>query len=107
MIYRFRSPATGDVVMLGAAGDELLRLLGREPSAKGIVEPGAMQEAIARLQAAVLAAEAPPGPGAADAGDATDAPSGTEAVSLRQRVWPMIEMLRRAQAAGEPVVWGV
>ena len=33
MIYRFRSPATGDVVMLGASGDELLRILGREPAA--------------------------------------------------------------------------
>lgn len=101
MIYRFRSPATGDVVMLGAAGDELLRLLGREPSAKGIVEAAVMPQAIARLQAAVQAAEAPVEP------DAADAPSGAEAVSLRQRVWPMIEMLRRAHAAGEPVVWGV
>ena len=28
-------------------------------------------------------------------------------VALRQRLWPLVEMLRRAQAAGEPVVWGV
>jgi hypothetical protein len=26
---------------------------------------------------------------------------------LRRRLWPMVEMIRRAQAAGEPVVWGV
>jgi Domain of unknown function (DUF1840) len=104
MIYRFRSPATGDVVMLGAAGDELLRLLGREPSAKGIVEPAAMPAAIERLQAAVQAAEAPAEPAQTDE---VDASARTEGVSLRQRVWPMIEMLRRAHAAGEPVVWGV
>lgn len=104
MIYRFRSPATGDVVMLGAAGDELLRLLGREPSAKGIVEPAAMPAAIERLQAAVRAAEAPAEPAQTEKLDAS-APA--EGVSLRQRVWPMIEMLRRAHAAGEPVVWGV
>jgi hypothetical protein len=29
------------------------------------------------------------------------------ALGLRQRLWPMVEMLRRAQAAQEPVVWGV
>lgn len=104
MIYRFRSPATGDVVMLGAAGDELLRLLGREPSAKGIVEPAAMPAAIECLQAAVKAAEASSEP---ELTDEADAPARAEGVSLRQRVWPMIEMLRRAHAAGEPVVWGV
>jgi hypothetical protein len=103
MIYRFSSAATGDVVMLGASGDELLRLLGREPSRTGIVEAAAMPDAIARLQAAVAAAEAPREPDS-DAADRSDKPG---AVSLRQRVWPMIEMFRRAHAAGEPVVWGV
>lgn len=93
--------------MLGAAGDELLRLLGREPAAKGIFEAAAMPEAIARLQAAAQAAEAPAEPAAAGATDAPDAQGAAEGVSLRQRVWPMIEMLRRAHAAGEPVVWGV
>jgi hypothetical protein len=28
-------------------------------------------------------------------------------VALRQRLWPMIEMLRRSHAQGVPVVWGV
>ena len=28
-------------------------------------------------------------------------------VSLRQRVWPMREMMRRCHEAGEPIVWGV
>jgi hypothetical protein len=29
------------------------------------------------------------------------------AVGLRQRLWPVVEMLRRAHAADAPVVWGV
>ena len=102
MLYRFRSAATGDVVMLGATGDEMLRLLGREPSAKGIVDAAALPDAIARLQAAVAAAETPAETPVA--GAAEDKPA---AVGLRQRVWPVVEMFRRAQAAGEPVVWGV
>ena len=99
MIYKFKSKATGNVIMLGPHGDQLLRLLGREPAAQGIIEPAAMPAALAALQAAV-AAQA----NAEATHDAAAAPQHT--VTLRQRLWPMVEMLRRAQAAGEPVVWG-
>ena len=101
MIYKFKSPAAGDVIMLGPQGDQLLRALGREPSAKGIIEPPAMPAAIAALQAAIAAAEQP-----ANADDDSD-PKQPAAVGLRARLWPMVQMLERAQAAGEPVVWGV
>jgi len=101
MIYKFRSKATGDVIMLGPNGDHMLRLIGREPSAQGIVEPEAMPEAVARLRAAITV----------DEGDGTAAPqdeeAGAEAVALRPRLWPVIEMFERAYRAGEPVVWGV
>lgn len=109
MIYKFKSPATGDLIMLGPHGDQLLRLLGREPSAKGIIEAAAMPDAIAALQAAIEADEALRKADCEAAGvqePADDAP-GASAVVLRQRLWPMIDMLRRAQQAGEPVVWGV
>ena len=99
MIYKFKSAATGDVIMLGPHGDQLLRLLGREPAATGIIEPVAMPVVVATLQAAIAAQEQVPV-------DDTEA-SARPAVALRQRLWPMIEMLRRSQAANEPVVWGV
>jgi hypothetical protein len=105
MIYKFRSKAAGDVVMLGANGDQLLRALGREPAAKGIIEVAAMPAAIAALERAVADEEAR---GAADENDdAGDEPHATRGIGLRQRVWPMVEMMRRSQAAGEPIVWGV
>ena len=97
MIYKFKSPATGDLIMLKPQGDEMLRLLGREPAAQGIIEAQAMPAALAALQAAIAAAPKP--------GESTDEDS--PAVGLRQRLWPMVEMLRRAQAAGASVVWGV
>ena len=99
MIYKFKSAATGDLIMLGPHGDQLLRLLGREPAATGIIEPVAMPVVVATLQAAIAAQEQVPV-------DDTEA-SARPAVALRQRLWPMIEMLRRSQAANEPVVWGV
>ncbi len=99
MIYKFKSPASGDLIMLGTHGDQLLRLLGREPSTQGIIEVTAMPQALRVLQAAIDAAEQAP------AQDSDETPA--MAVGLRQRLWPMIEMLRRCQAAQEPVVWGV
>ena len=48
---------------------------------------------------------------AAVAADESSARSGDplppDRVSLRQRVWPLVEMLRRAQRADVPIVWGV
>lgn len=100
MIYKFKSKACGDLIMLGEHGDQLLRLLGREPAARGIIEAAAMPAALATLEAAI-AAEARPA--AADDDERAAEPG----VPLRQRLWPMVEMLRQSHAAGQPVVWGV
>ncbi len=102
MIYKFKSKATGDLIMLGPHGDQLMRLLGREPAPQGIIEPAAMAAAIATLEAAVATETAPDRPAGEEAEAAAE-----KHVSLRQRVWPMVEMLRRAHAADVPVVWGV
>ena len=105
MIYKFKSSATGDVIMLGPQGDQLLRLLGREPAAKGIIETAAIPAALQALQAAIAGAESPASKAADEA--PADSANDAQAVGLRQRLWPMVEMLRRAQAADAAVVWGV
>jgi hypothetical protein len=109
MLYKFRSKATADLILLGPDGDRMLRLLGREPAAQGIVEVAALAAAIAALEAALQQDEA-----AADSDDGDDAgPDASDeaadkpaAVSLQRRLWPVIEMFKQAQAQGEPVVWG-
>lgn len=103
MLYKFKSAATGDVIMLGPHGDQLLRLLGRTPAAKGIVEPRDMPAAVAALRAAIEAAERNAKESADSAAEAGDR---EPPVSLRRRLWPMIEMFERAAAADVPVVWG-
>ena len=103
MIYKFKSKASGDLIMLGPNGDQLLRLLGREPAASGIFEAVDLNALRHRLEAAVAEAEAAAGQGEADDQDERQ----REAVGLRQRLWPMVQMMERAAAAGEPIVWGV
>ena len=53
MLYTFKSKATGDVLMLGPKGDEMLRVIGMEPSAQGILPATNMPAAIEAIKAAI------------------------------------------------------
>jgi hypothetical protein len=101
MIYKFRSKAAGDVIMLGPNAERVLGVIGKDAGPQGIIEPAAMPAAIAALQAAVDADEAERAAAKGKAGG--NAP---EAISLKQRAWPLVEMMKRAHKAGEPIVWG-
>ena len=105
MIYKFKSKACGDVIMMGESGDEILRLIGKEPSGKGIIEVSALQGAASALEQAVRDDEA----ARAQAQAAADgkAPGPRDGVTLRQRAWPLIEMMRRSLAEDAVIVWGV
>jgi hypothetical protein len=105
MIYKFRSKAAGDTVMLGPQGDQFLRAIGREPAPKGIIEVQAMPAALAALQQAIEQDDAARAQQSED--EALLEAAGQDPIALRRRLWPMVEMMRRAQAADEPVVWGV
>lgn len=107
MIYKFKSKAAGDVIMMGPTGDKVLGLIGKSASAQGIIEPAQMPAAIQALADAVAAddaARAADGPGADDEAAARGA---LDPISLRQRAWPLVEMMKRAHAAGEAITWGV
>jgi len=100
MIYKFKSRATGDLIMTQPVAERVLGLIGKERSPQGIIEVDQMPAAIAALESAV-AAESPRAAGADD-----DAADKADRVSLRQRVWPMVEMMKRAMAEKQPITWG-
>lgn len=107
MLYKFRSKASGDVIMTSDVGDRLMRLIGREPAPQGIFQPAQMPELIRLLEAAVHDEEEARRRAEAEAaaeGRTLPAPKG---VSLRQRVWPLVDMLRRCAAEDKDIVWGV
>ena len=106
MLYKFKSRAAADLLMLEPAGRRLLEVLGREPSPQGIFEwadlPMLMQrleQAIEHEELTLAEAEAQ----AAAQGQTIRRPE----VSLRQRLWPMREMMKRCHAQEQPIVWGV
>lgn len=107
MIYRFKSKAAADVIMLGESGDQILRLLGREPSPQGIVEHAALGAAISALELAVAQDEAAFAQRQAEA-EAEGLPiPRREGVSLRQRAWPLLELMRLSLRDEQDMVWGV
>lgn len=110
MLYKFKSKAAGDVIMLQANGEQILRIIGKEPGTKGIVLPQQMPAAITALENAIAqgqAAQQEPSDDSSAGERNKDDATATDRVSLRQRASPFIDMLRRCHAAGEEIVWGV
>jgi hypothetical protein len=111
MIYKFKSKAAGDVIMLGPQGDRVLGLIGKTPARQGIIEVADMPAAIAALEAAVAADEALRAElrraREDDAPDASRRAEGQDAITLRQRAWPLIDMMQRCHREAHPIVWGV
>lgn len=107
MLYKFRSRAAGDVIMTATNGDELLRAIGRQPAPKGIVEPAAMGPAIAAIERAIAADEAARTQAERDAAAEGRKLGPRDGVTLRQRAWPMVEMMKRSMAEQADIVWGV
>ena len=113
MLYKFKSKATGDLIMLEPQGKHILKLIGKEPGAQGIILPNEMLAAIEALNAAVkqeeLAQQAAKDVTKDDKEKEATTPSldGPRTISLKQRVVPFIDMLRRAHTEDKEVVWGV
>lgn len=107
MLYKFKSKTTGDVIMLQPNGQRVLEIIGKDgQSDKGIILPADMPGAIAALEAAI-AQEGTVREPAADDAQGDDTAHGAQAISLRQRALPFIDMLRRCEKAGTEIVWGV
>lgn len=107
MLYKFKSRATADVIMLEPNGRQLLQIMGKSTDPHGIVTAAQIPAALQALEAAIAAdeAKAPPDAGQAQAKDDDDAGERPDTVRLRQRAAPIIDMLNRSAAQGHDVVW--
>ncbi len=102
MLITFKSKASGDVIMLGQNGQEMLRLLGKDADAsQGIFTAEQLPGAITLLRRAV-AAEKERRPAPTESGSNAD-----QGVHLSQRALPVLELLERALQGDAPVTWGV
>ena len=94
MLYKFKSKATGDLIMLEPDAKRLLKIMGREDQIKGIFLADQLPAAIAALELAVAKEE-------------LDDLQDPKQISLRQRSSPMLKMLKQCLNQSVDVVWGV
>ncbi|MFZ3127907.1 MAG: DUF1840 domain-containing protein [Rhodoferax sp.] len=110
MLYKFKSKVTSDLIMLEPNGRQMLKIIGKAseaPQGQGILLPQDMPAAIGALEAAVAHDEALRQQRIQEAQETGEAPPQPEAISLRQRAAPFIEMLQRCHRADKEIVWGV
>lgn len=103
MLVRFESSITGEILMFADVAKVLLGILNKATSAKGTFTQAEMAAAAETLRQAV-------------SGEATPAESDEEdetgsrkvvAVGLKQRAWPLVDMLERTAKGGPKanIVW--
>lgn len=107
MLYKFKSKATGDLIMLEPHGRHLLGLLGKEASPKGILQVADMPAAIEALQLAIAQQEVRHVQAQQEAQARGEEISNEEIVTLRQRAVPFIAMMKRCLQEQQDIVWGV
>lgn len=101
MLYKFKSDAGGDVIMLEATGRQVLDIIGKGFDPKGILLPGQMLAAKAALEAAIALEES--------SGNTVNEPEdqANKHISLRTRAWPIVTLMERSLKADVPITWGV
>lgn len=108
MLYRFKSQATADVVMLEANARQLLEIIGKSSAPKGIITVDQMPAAVSALETAI-SADSAQNRHNHDAYAVENHADEAERqhVGLHQRAAPLIDMLKRSQAENKDIVWGV
>lgn len=99
MLIQFRSDA-GNITMFGDVAVKLLRMMGHSGTVPSALLARDIPGALARLRQEIAAA--PPPPPTEDEEDLREEP-----VSLKQRAFPLIELLERCAKRGYDVLWDV
>lgn len=107
----FRSRAAGEIFMFAETAQRIFDILERPAVPRGVITAEQIPDALARLTRAVEEEKA-----ALQAASQAEqlaerrgepAPLAARAITLSQRAWPLMEMLRAAGKRGVEVTWGV
>ena len=104
MLVTFSSKAGADILMLSQHAKPILQIMGKldgtDMAVRGVFMPEHMAQTIAQLEQAIAISPTP-------ADEDEDAPQDPIArpVGLRQRAFPLLDLLKRAKEKGHPVLW--
>jgi len=106
MLVTFSSKAGASVLMLSQHAQPIMRIAGKimekEIPVRGVFTPEQLGDAISSLEQAI-AQEKPPAQKDEDDDLPRDALS--LPVGLRQRAHPLLELMRQAKQANQPLLW--
>lgn len=106
----FRSKAAGEIYMFAETARRIFDILGRPEAPRGVITAEQVPDAIERLTAAVEEEKAQMKAAEAEADvqdkEGSDAVS-ARAITLGQRAFPLLEMLRAANKSKVDVTWGI
>lgn len=106
----FRSKAAGEIFMFEETARRIFEILGRAEAPRGVITAEQVPEALQKLVDAVEEEKAHLKAAREDAelqdkqGDGTVQP---QPITLGQRAFPLVEMLREAQKKMVDVTWGI
>ncbi len=97
-LFIFRSRAASQILMQTETAQQLLDIIGKPLAERGVITAGQVDDALGALLQAVERSprDVPP--------DDSGAPA---PVGLRQRAYPLIQMLRAARQRHVDVTWGI
>ena len=108
MLVTFHSPAAGDVVMFGDIAVQLIQLMGQSGKVPGALQPEDLPQAIRLLKTAVEDHSSSD----TDVNSINESENNDEIedndelrVSLRNRSFPLIQLLEAAEREEVQVVW--
>jgi hypothetical protein len=105
MLVTFQSSATPDVLMIRELAQYLLGIAGKRLDHPGVIEHGELPRAISRIERAISNEEK-----AEIVEDALNCAAlnhlWERGSGFAQRVWPLLDMMRRANRQQADIIWG-
>lgn len=114
MIYEFQTAAGGKITYTDVVGAQLLHVIGKNPGPRGVITVDEIPGALAALDAAVARERARQAedrrtlePHASGDTDDEDERDKAPVVTLAQRAFPFVDLLKFALREKENVTWGI
>lgn len=106
MLFKFKSQAAGDVIMLAPHAHQVLEAIGKEPAERGVILAADMPAAITALEQAMKASEAQTKKPDQDVDEQGEADA-DDSVPFYARAQPFLDLLKVSHQQGKDIVWGV
>jgi hypothetical protein len=109
----FRSKAAGEIFMFAETARRILAIIGKADAPRGVISAEQVGDALARLTAAVEEEKAQIEQAREETeqaqrrGEPAAGEGAAQPITLAQRAFPLLEMLRAAQKKRVDVTWGV